>query len=198
MNKIKSIKIHNKDYVEVNERLKHFRQNYPGYSLRTKVLEKTPTSILLKATIYDMDGRAIATGVAEELKDASKINKTSYVENCETSAWGRALANFGIGIDASVASYHEVINAIYTQNEMEKGDVNKDVTVKQEKKMEEPVDISEILLGIATLRKRGDITDAEIFERIKKKYGDRVDMEIIKKKSNAKKPTPKKGNRKTS
>ena len=192
MSEIKSIKIHNKDYVEVNERLKHFRQNYPGYCLRTKVLEKTADSVLIKATIYDKDNRAIATGVAEELKDATRINKTSYVENCETSAWGRALANFGIGIDASVASYHEVINAIYTQTEME----NKEEEAN--KKKEEPVDISEILLGINTLRKRGDIKDAEIFERIKKKYGDRVDMEIIKKKSNAKKPTAKKGNRKAS
>jgi len=175
MSEIKSIKIHNKDYC-----------------LRTKVLEKTADSVLIKATIYDKDNRAIATGVAEELKDATRINKTSYVENCETSAWGRALANFGIGIDASVASYHEVINAIYTQTEME----NKEEEAN--KKKEEPVDISEILLGINTLRKRGDIKDAEIFERIKKKYGDRVDMEIIKKKSNAKKPTAKKGNRKAS
>jgi len=193
MNKIKSIKIHNNDYVPVNERLKYFRQNYPEYSLKSKVIEKTADSVLIKATICDKDGRVIATGIAEELKDASRINKTSYVENCETSAWGRALANFGIGIDASVASYHEVINAIYTQNEME-GQEKKEI----KKKKEEPVDISEILLGINTLRKRGDIKDAEIFERIKNKYGDRVDMEIIKKKSNAKKPTAKKGNRKAS
>jgi len=193
MNEIKSIKIHNNDYVPVNERLKYFRQNYPEYSLKSKVIEKTADSVLIKATICDKDGRVIATGIAEELKDASRINKTSYVENCETSAWGRALANFGIGIDASVASYHEVINAIYTQNEME-GQEKKEI----KKKKEEPVDISEILLGINTLRKRGDIKDAEIFERIKNKYGDRVDMEIIKKKSNAKKPTAKKGNRKAS
>lgn len=194
MNKIKSIKIHNNDYVPVNERLKYFRQNYPEYSLKSKVIEKTADSVLIKATICDKDGRVIATGIAEELKDASRINKTSYVENCETSAWGRALANFGIGIDASVASYHEVINAIYTQNEME-GQEKEEI---KKKKKEEPVDISEILLGINTLRKRGDIKDAEIFERIKNKYGDRVDMEIIKKKSNAKKPTAKKGNRKAS
>jgi len=70
--------------------------------------------------------------------------------------------------------------------------------VKKKEKEEEPVDIEEILLGINTLRKRGDIKDVEIFERIKKKYGDRVDMEIIKKKSNAKKPVAKKGNRKAS
>jgi hypothetical protein len=47
-----------------------------------------------------------------EKADSSYINKTSYVENCETSAWGRALANFAIGVDASVASADEVANAI--------------------------------------------------------------------------------------
>tara|TARA_R100000008_G_scaffold86726_2_gene81166 strand:- start:798 stop:1382 length:585 start_codon:yes stop_codon:yes gene_type:complete len=194
MSEVKSIKIHNNDYVPVNERLKHFRQNYPEYSLKSKVLEKTADSVLIKATICDKDGRVIATGIAEELKGASRINTTSYVENCETSAWGRALANFGIGIDASVASYHEVINAIYSQSQLEK----EEQEVKKKEKEEEPVDIEEILLGINTLRKRGDIKDVEIFERIKKKYGDRVDMEIIKKKSNAKKPVAKKGNRKAS
>ena len=45
----------------------------------------------------------------------SFINKTSYVENCETSAWGRALANFGIGLGTSVASADEVANAIENQ-----------------------------------------------------------------------------------
>ena len=46
------------------------------------------------------------------MKSASFINKTSFVEVCETSAWGRALANFGIGIDSQVASANEVVNAI--------------------------------------------------------------------------------------
>ena len=53
--------------------------------------------------------------MAEEEKGSTFINKTSYVENCETSAWGRALANFGIGLDTSVASADEVQNAIANQ-----------------------------------------------------------------------------------
>ena len=56
-----------------------------------------------------------ASGHAEERRGSSFINKTSYVENCETSAWGRALGNFGIGLDTSVASYDEVANAIKNQ-----------------------------------------------------------------------------------
>ena len=57
----------------------------------------------------------LANGLAEESKGSTFINKTSYVENCETSAWGRALGNLGIGLDTSVASADEVKNAIANQ-----------------------------------------------------------------------------------
>jgi hypothetical protein len=57
----------------------------------------------------------------------SLVNKTSYIENCETSAWGRALGNLGIGIDASIASAEEVITAIAQQNNIAVGDAFKAV-----------------------------------------------------------------------
>jgi len=63
-----------------------------------------------------LKGKILAQGIAQEEKASSYINKSSYVENCETSAWGRALGNFGIGIDTSVASYEEVSNAILNQD----------------------------------------------------------------------------------
>lgn len=113
---MKTINIKGKEYIEVNERLKHFRANYKDYALVSEVLDKTEGSVLIKATILDKEGRALATGLAEEEKGSTFINKTSYVENCETSAWGRALANFGIGLDTSVASADEVKNAIANQN----------------------------------------------------------------------------------
>jgi|TARA_X000000950_G_scaffold17358_2_gene18845 deoxycytidylate deaminase len=119
MNKLKSVNIKGKEYVEVNERLRYFRSTYPNYSLTSEVLEKTDKSILVLATIINEDGRVIATGMAEEEKGSTFINKTSYVENCETSAWGRALANFGIGLDTSVASAEEVQNAIANQEPKE-------------------------------------------------------------------------------
>ena len=68
---------------------------------------------------------AKANGFAQEDKSSSYINKTSYVENCETSAWGRALANLGIGIDTSIASSNEVSMAISKQGSKSK------VTVKE-------------------------------------------------------------------
>jgi len=109
--KLKTINIKGKQYVEVNERLKYFRENYPDYSLITEVLQCTDEHCVMKATILN-GGVEIANGHAHEVKSASFINKTSFVEVCETSAWGRALANFGIGIDASVASAQEVVTAI--------------------------------------------------------------------------------------
>lgn len=116
MAKLKTVNIKGKEYVEVNERLIYFRKNFPNYSLTTEVLEKTENSIMILAKVSDEAGRNIATGLAEEVKGSTFINKTSYVENCETSAWGRALANFGIGLDTSVASADEVKNAVANQN----------------------------------------------------------------------------------
>tara|TARA_R110002110_G_scaffold69614_4_gene187522 strand:- start:1214 stop:1735 length:522 start_codon:yes stop_codon:yes gene_type:complete len=113
--KLKTINIKGKQYVEVNERLKYFRENYPDYSLITEVLQCTEEHCVMKATILN-GGVEIANGHAHEIKSASFINKTSFVEVCETSAWGRALANFGIGIDASVSSAQEVATAIVNQS----------------------------------------------------------------------------------
>ncbi len=115
MTKLKTINIKGKEYVEVNERLKYFRANYPNFSLVTEVLQCTEEHCVMKATVLNEHGIAIATGHAHETKGSSFINKTSYIEVCETSAWGRALGNFGIGIDSSVASADEVNNAIKMQ-----------------------------------------------------------------------------------
>ena len=63
----------------------------------------------------DENGDVLATGHAFEREGSTFINKTSHIENCETSAWGRCLGNFGIGIEAAVASYEEVANAVIQQ-----------------------------------------------------------------------------------
>ncbi len=120
MSKLKTVNIKGKFYVEVNERLIYFRNNFPNYSLTSEVLEKTDKSILILATITNEEGKVIATGLAEEEKGSTFINKTSYVENCETSAWGRALGNFGIGIDTAVASANEMVNAIANESKPKK------------------------------------------------------------------------------
>jgi hypothetical protein len=111
MGNLKTINIHGKQYVEVNERIKHFRENYKNWSLTSEVIDLTDNRCVIKASILNEKGRVIATGIAYEMLGSSFINKTSFVENCETSAWGRALANLGIGLDTSIASADEVLNA---------------------------------------------------------------------------------------
>ena len=120
---MQTIKIGNKEYVAVNERLKAFRSapEYKGFALVTKVHELTPDACTMEAQIFDKDGRLVANGFARELRSDpfSKVNKTSHVENCETSAWGRALGNMGIGIDESICSAQELAYAIAAEKQQQ-------------------------------------------------------------------------------
>jgi len=117
MNKLKTIDIKGKEYVTVDTRIRHFRENYNGTGqIETELLSNSNGVCIFKATVL-VDGRVVATGHAYEKEGNSYINKTSYIENCETSAIGRALGVFGIGIDTSVASYEEVANAIVQQEQ---------------------------------------------------------------------------------
>ena len=116
MNKLKTINIKGKQYVEVNERLKYFRANFKDYSLTSEITHIDSSMCVVKAEIVSPDGRVVASGHAHEIQSSNYINKTSFVENCETSSWGRCLGNFGIGIDSSVASADEVKMAIDKSN----------------------------------------------------------------------------------
>jgi hypothetical protein len=109
---MKTIKIRGNDYVEVNTRIKHFREHYKDWSMSTEFVELTDTRCVMKTTIKNPDNRIISTGIAYEILGSSNVNKTSFIENCETSANGRALGNLGIGIDDNIASAEEVEHAI--------------------------------------------------------------------------------------
>ena len=115
--KFKTTNIRGKQYVEVNERIKFFRQEdeYKNWTISTEFTALDSEMCVCKCIIADTAQRVIATGHAHEERSASHINKTSYVENCETSAIGRALAMMGIGIDTSIASANEVQEAIAKQ-----------------------------------------------------------------------------------
>ena len=112
---MRTVNIKGKAYVPVTERVKEFHEKYPDFTVLTEIISLDETSVLMKATVYDPDGKIMAVGHAQEDRGSSNINKTSYVENCETSAIGRALGMFGIGIDDSMASADEVANAIDRQ-----------------------------------------------------------------------------------
>ena len=118
-------------YAEVNQRIKAFRMLYPEGCILTEMISNENGVCVFKATIYtsyemqdyqdriSYERRILATGYAYEKENSTFINKTSYIENCETSAVGRALAMCGIGIDKSIASAEEVINAVNNQEPTE-------------------------------------------------------------------------------
>lgn len=138
---LKTIDIKGKDYVLVNERVRAFRENYDGYGISTDMLSNDAGTVIFKATITDPAGRVVSTGYAYEKENSSYINKTSYIENCETSAVGRALGFFGIGCDTSIASYEEVAIAVAQQ----------DAETDEDKKMAEDA-----------RRALGELTGAEV------------------------------------
>lgn len=111
-----TIPVKGKDYVQVNERVKAFRSVCPGGVIETEMVYYEGGRVMFKATVKDQDDRILATGYAEEKEGSTMINKTSFIENCETSAVGRALGFAGIGIDGSMASAEEVATAIINQN----------------------------------------------------------------------------------
>lgn len=120
---IHTTSIKGKEYVPVNERVTAFRKVYTTDFITTDIISSDDKSVLMKTevgfyiNVESEDGsvhqikNVLATGYASEEKNSSYINKTSYIENCETSAVGRALGFAGFGIDSSIASSEEIIVA---------------------------------------------------------------------------------------
>lgn len=116
---IRTTNIKGKEYAEVNQRIKAFRMCYPEGFIRTQLLSVENGVCIMRAEV-GIGETILGTGTAYENEKSSYINKTSYIENCETSAVGRALGMAGFGIDTSVASYEEVANAINQQERTKK------------------------------------------------------------------------------
>lgn len=117
---LKTIKIKGQDYVQVSERIRHFRtsEEYKGWAIEVEWLRIDEDIAIARAIIKDAEGVTKSMGTAmekrEERKEGEKVkvNETSHIENCETSAIGRALGILGIGIaGGEVASYEEVMRA---------------------------------------------------------------------------------------
>jgi|TARA_Y100000114_G_scaffold107451_1_gene100784 hypothetical protein len=174
----KTTNIRGKQYVEVNERIKFFRQEeqYKNWAINTEFPMLTADEALCRCTITDRDGMVVAVGHAHEVKAASNINKTSYVENCETSAVGRALAMLGIGIDVSIASANEVETAIEQQEEKpapKKRAAKKAPAKKAEPKKEEPAPVDDIM-DKAVNYVKGATDKRKSYDQIIAKYGDQL------------------------
>lgn len=113
---IKTTNIKGKQYAQVNQRIKAFRMVFPDGFIRTSIVHLEEGMIIMKAEV-GIDDEVLATGYAYEREESSMINRTSFVENADTSAVGRALGMLGFGIDMAVASAEEMENAISQQDD---------------------------------------------------------------------------------
>lgn len=114
------VNIHGKQYMTVAERVNDFRKDHKDWGIETDLVNGGD-NVIVKSTIKDSEGKTIGTGYAEEVRGSTNINKTSALENCETSAIGRALASVGFG-GTEYATANEVTDAIIQQKVMEATD----------------------------------------------------------------------------
>lgn len=129
-----------KNYVMVDQRVMAFRKLFPEGFIDTDVVSNADGVCVMRARVgmYDdcHNPVILATGWAYEKEQSSYINKTSYIENCETSAVGRALGFLGLGIEGgAICSAEELANAI---NNQEKKPVRKDAPATVSKAAEVP------------------------------------------------------------
>ena len=140
----KTGEVQKKDYAEVNQRIKAFRMVYPDGFITTAMTSNNEGVCVFRAEVgyYAENGNrvTVGSGTAYEKENSSYINQTSYIENCETSAVGRALGMAGFGIDTSVASAEEVQNAMLNQ-EPKKEEPKKEEPKKERKASSTQVEI---------------------------------------------------------
>lgn len=164
---MKTVNIKGKEYVMVNERILEFKKLYPGWNIETEIIEVTDSRVIMKAIIKDELARIVSTGHAFEYADSSFINKTSFIENCETSAVGRALGFCGIGIENSIATAEEVQTAIKNQPHELHNDESEQTYIDAIKKKLDTIKTKDQFLGLSN--------DHEFVEQMKymqKKFPD--------------------------
>ena len=165
------------DYVQVNERIEKFYEKYPDGSIQTEIISNQNGEIIFKAYAFrDREDTRPATGHAMEREGSTYINKTSHIENCETSAVGRALAMLGFEIKKSVASREEVANAKIQQEELSKKITKEqaDVLLKVFENLniaEEDVKKSLANMGVSTVQDLNNEQYAMILRKLKQKQG---------------------------
>lgn len=158
---LKKTDIKGKKYTEVAERINGFRMLCPNGTIETELIrmdgDKGKRTAVMKAVVRDEFGTILATGMAYEDEENGMVNKTSFLENCETSAVGRALGFLGLDME-SVASADEVerAQAIQTANSKINAAKQKALTAHLE---ECGVDIKDVLplykvLSVADITER--------------------------------------------
>ena len=121
---IEMINMKGKDYAMVPERVTAFRKLFPEGFIQTEIISNDGTTVLMqaKAGYYREDGSQVVlgTGLAQETRGKGMVNSTSHIENCETSAVGRALGMIGLGLNGGgICSAEELVNAVVSQRQQE-------------------------------------------------------------------------------
>lgn len=156
---IKTTPIQGKDYAEVNQRIMAFRSIFPDGFIISEMVSNEGGVCIFKAEcgFYREDGtkHVLGTGSAYEKEGSSFINRTSYIENCETSAIGRCLGTSGIGIGVSIASAEEVQNALLQQDEeKERGKANTKAKAAESKANDPKISHEKVEIAVATIRNK--------------------------------------------
>lgn len=169
--------IKGRQYIDVAQRIQGFWELYPQGRIVTEMVADDGKRCVFKAEAYDMaEGGAglLATGHAYEVNSGRGVNATSYIENCETSAVGRALGMLGIGSTDSIASADEVMNAQQRQAQAAKT-AQKPAPAPQPQ--QDPLKAAKVRLWHALQNyaaEHGGIAD-QLLEGVKKRPGARMD-----------------------
>lgn len=118
-------------YETVAQRLVRWWTEYPDGRIITSIHHYDGSTIIMRAECYNNEDRLIATGYAEEVFGNSPVNKTSFLENCETSAIGRAISNSRIGHTGERASSTEMEKVNRVNSEPARPDTHGSATPKQ-------------------------------------------------------------------
>ena len=153
----------NKKYTTVAVRIEVFRKHFPDYSVNTRVTVDDAKRVIVVAEIYPPNSdRPVATGIAEEIRGSSNVNKTSAIENGETSAIGRALANLGLH-GGEFASDFEIEGAQLKDAKIELNTAEKKAAEKKPK--DPPKEDPEEADILETLRDDSDFSRDSAVER---------------------------------
>lgn len=173
MSNMKTINIRGKEYITVNERLKAFRNEFKDYALIGRIIEQTSSSVIFEAQIIDNKGIVRANGFARETTEKGGVNKFAMLENAETSAWGRALGNFGIGIDNAVCTAEELESKLeYADTVPERTSVQ--TLIKSQPTLEERVDKFKEYISTATLYDLNDVRYKNKMDALCKEAGPEI------------------------